>query len=331
MVYSKRSAKTYKHPSQVLNSGWQDAVQGDTIRINCDSPQCEDKINPALTITRTSDGCVYNCYRCGRSGAIKTHRSPGQALNKIKELRDERRTFVDNPNLYTLALPKDFTNLIATTSNDIPAGAYAWIYKYELSNRDIWEYNIGYSKQLERVIIPIYEKNKDNLYKLIAWQGRDVFYDKNVKLYETGKLKRKPLKYYTEYLKEINYNNKLYFKIINNKNNKLINKIINKYNNKLYINKYYKIILVEDILSAIKVYNKYKYNTVALLNSSVHDGLVKDLELYKYKHVILWLDYDARIKAMKYVLKLKQLGIPARTHVTTCDPKAVPYMQMKDL
>jgi hypothetical protein len=298
-----------KHPRDVIETDWQSLDEGDTLRIHCSSNTCRDKIGKALTITRTSTGCIYNCYRCGLvgfPGVIGISSNPTQALRRIKEIRNGRKNSSHNDNNYSISLPHDFINLIQ--GEQIPPQAHAWIYKYELDDDDIYKYNIGYSYKLERVILPIYNNTE-----LMAWQGRDIYYKRNKELFKEGKIKRSPLKYYTEYNKFKYNNNKIYFKLYNNNNI------------------YNKIIIVEDILSCIKLYNKYNkinYNVVALLNSTIHDKLIPDLELNKYKRVYIWLDWDARVKSIKASRKLQTLGINTRSIRTKLDPKAIPYKEL---
>jgi hypothetical protein len=304
-----------KHPREVMECDWQSLDEGETVRIRCKSDTCRDKIKAALTVTRTLEGAIYNCYRCGLPGyplAIFQGSNPSTARRKIEEIRNGRRKMVSNDNNYRVTLPRDFTLLVdPNQSKHIPAAAYAWLYKYELTDDDIYEYNIGYSARLDRVIIPIYDNDK-----LIAWQGRDINYTRNKELHKRGILNKSPLKYYMEYNKYTNNNNKLYFKL-NYKHN-LNNSNIFKY-----------IILVEDILSCIKLYNKFGYNCVALLNSTVHDKLIKDLALLTYNKVYLWLDWDKQIESIKYVHKLRSAGVNAISVRTIRDPKAIPYKEIK--
>jgi hypothetical protein len=295
-----------RHPRDVIEYDWESLDEGDTIRIHCSSNTCRDKIGKALTITRTSTGCIYNCYRCGLEGypgVIGISSNPSQALRRIKEIRNERKHCNNHNDNYSISLPRDFINLLIGTN--IPPQAHAWVYKYELDDNDISTYNIGYSYKLERVILPIYNNTE-----LMAWQGRDIYYKRNKELFKQGKIKRSPLKYYTEYNKYKYNNNKIYFKL---------NNILNKKD---------KLIIVEDILSCIKLYNKFNYNVIALLNSTIHDKLVQDLELNKYKQVYLWLDWDARVKSIKASRKLQALGINTRSIRTELDPKAIPYKEI---
>jgi hypothetical protein len=224
----------------------------------------------------------------------------------VKGLRNDR---VHTPREdYVVVLPADFNSLL-NDDDKVPDHAHAWLYQYELNDADIFTYNIGYSHKLERVIIPVYENNK-----LIAWQGRDIYYRRNKELFKKGILKKPPLKYYTEY----NPYSSVYNNNINN--TKLYYNIYNKNSNNL--------IIVEDILSAIKVFNKFKYNVKALLNSTLTDNSIQTLNLHKYDTTYLWIDYDMRIKSLKYSRKVQSLGHKCKSIRTILDPKAVPYKEM---
>ena len=317
-----------KHPQELDIHDWQSLDEGETIRVACSHWKCQGKSN-AFTITRTLDGCVYNCYRCDTHSAIFMSSSPASAQRKLKEIRDARKLkgklkFGNDNRVY---LPRDFINLV-THDKSIPPQAYAWIYKYELNDDDIYKYNIGYAYRIQRVVVPIYDVirlyNGDLGYKLVGWQGRDIFYDRNVELYKRGILKRPPMRYYIEgNSKLIDYQNQLNNNKIISKSNKLYYKIISKSksNNK--------IIIVEDILSCIKVNNKYKCDCVALLNSTITNSLINLLR--SYKQVVIWLDWDARVKAIKASRQLQSQGICATTIRTSLDPKEVPYSEMGEI
>ncbi len=315
-----------KHPQELDINDWQSLDEGDTIRVACSHWKCQGKSN-AFTITRTFDGCIYNCYRCGTSSAVHLGSSPAAASRKLKQLRQQRTTA--DPQKYVVALPSDFQPMI-THNKDIPPQAYAWIYQYELDDDDIYKFNIGYSSRIQRVVVPIYDvitlKNGLSGWKLIGWQGRDVFYARNLELFNRGLLKHRPIRYYTE------ANSKLIQSQL--KNNININ-LISKSTNKLYYQiisksiKHNTIIIVEDILSSIKVYNKYKVDVLGLLNSTITNDLM--IKLKCYKQVVIWLDFDARVKSIKASHRLQSQGICATTIRTTLDPKAVPYLEMPNV
>ena len=294
-----------KHPEPLFINDWESLVIGDTLRVPCDHWRCLGK-KDAFTITRVLNGCVYNCYRCGQSGAIFKGSSPDVARERIRTLRGERRScYGEDTSCHPVALPADHKPLV-TYDKEIPPHAHAWLYAYELNDTDMDTYYVSYSPKLQRVILPIYNNNK-----LIAWQGRDIYYNINKNLFEKGILKNKPLKYYTEYNPKLNSNLNLYYNIYNNKNKNII--------------------IVEDIISAIKVYNKYKFNVTALLNSTLHLKLINHLNLYNYNNIYIWLDPDAHTKALQGALKWIGMGLNVTTVRTDTDPKAVPYKDMPQL
>jgi len=182
-----------------------------------------------------------------------------------------------------IELPWDFLPMVQKP-NRIPPKAYAWLYQYELDDNDLCTYNIGFSNKLQRVIMPIYRGHS-----LIGWIGRDIHYKKGYK----GQ----------KYHNEFQGGGRVYFTT----DVDIPNSVVRVY--------------VEDIVSAIKVRKATGYTCVALLNTSVGDSTIRHL---MEGHVnYLWLDDDARIKALRQVFKYKQQGInitSVRTHV---DPKQV--------
>ena len=81
------------------------------------------------------------------------------------------------------------------------------------------------------------------------------------------------------------------------------------------------IVCVEDILSAVKISKANKtVSGVPLLGSSVSLELEKTL-IERAKHVILWLDRDKAIHAVKQARRLIERGIRCSVLVTELDPK----------
>ena len=81
-------------------------------------------------------------------------------LQRIKELNANALL-----NTYEIALPKDFTT-------DIPLQGRLWLYKGSISETTWKEYGLGYSKALERVILPVYRSGKDG--PLLWYQCRAI-------------------------------------------------------------------------------------------------------------------------------------------------------------
>lgn len=80
------------------------------------------------------------------------------------------------------------------------------------------------------------------------------------------------------------------------------------------------IILVEDVLSAIKISRLQKYCSSPLLGSSLSSDFEKKL-VENYKTIYIWLDRDKAVNAIKIKNRLKGLGVTSRVIITPKDPK----------
>tara|TARA_R100001463_G_scaffold4162_6_gene15982 strand:- start:15587 stop:16276 length:690 start_codon:yes stop_codon:yes gene_type:complete len=80
------------------------------------------------------------------------------------------------------------------------------------------------------------------------------------------------------------------------------------------------IIVVEDVLSAIKIARTHKYCASPLLGSSLskqaESQLVKD-----YKKIYVWLDRDKAKQAVRIRNRLRSLGVTSKAIITELDPK----------
>lgn len=81
-----------------------------------------------------------------------------------------------------------------------------------------------------------------------------------------------------------------------------------------------KIILVEDILSAIKVSRQNNGRSIALLGSSLSKQ-VEDYLLKENKEVYIWLDRDKAKTSIRMKNRLRELGLNCKSIVTELDPK----------
>jgi len=228
-----------------------------------------------LYVKRTQKGWVFLCHNCGFMG---THRrAKGYDLSPKQSLAELNQTLVKSQvNNIPLQLPYDF-------STEIPNKGLIWLYKYEITDQEIKKYHMGYSKRLDRLILPVYNiSNK----KLIYWQGRNL-----------GIVTKENPKYINIRDKEAK---NVYFRVACNSN---IDNIV---------------VVVEDILSAIKVGRTL--NSIALLGSYVADSLVSVLK--EYNDVYIWLDYDKKITSIKYSNRLNiLLNKKVKSLVTKKDPK----------
>lgn len=91
------------------------------------------------------------------------------------------------------------------------------------------------------------------------------------------------------------------------------------------------LILTEDLLSAYKLYN-VGYATMALLGTSLHDGVVDAIVRCKYKEVIVWLDDDiAGHKGGKEILKYLQPIVKLVRYHSAPQAKEIPIDRLKEL
>ena len=113
-----------------------------------------------LWVYHSIGGYGAYCNKCGDKGFSRKGIRSAKELQKTKNLTSRSRRVRD------VVLPKDYTQDIPEFSLD----AKVWLYKGGITNRLIKKYNIGFSKELHRVIIPIYSDSG----KLLMWQGRGL-------------------------------------------------------------------------------------------------------------------------------------------------------------
>ena len=167
---------------EVLDAIGDRFLQGDSFRMRhryrVDGSACTgDTDDPAMVVTRVSNGFLFHCHRCHASGCISHSKmSPGQTRKRMEALKkipiDKSVTQVD--------LPYDFVamgNEVDHTA--VPYAAWHWLWQYQFTNEEMLKYHIGYSSAYNRVIIPIYEFAKmgdATAKKLVGWVGRELKY-----------------------------------------------------------------------------------------------------------------------------------------------------------
>lgn len=253
-----------------------------------------DDKDPALTVTRINKGFLYRCFRCGKRGFVEYGKlSPKATADRLLRMQEKHVGQVEK-----VSLPYDYRPMVDDKDDEIPWDAYHWIWKYTLSGTDMERWGVGYSAAYNRVILPIYEYallGDDKCKKLVGWVGRELKY----KTKEERK-KAKVAKYLTKTQKNAK---RAYFMCPGSKEVE---------NNS--------VILVEDILSAIKVWNALRgeVTTMALLTTSIGTDLMRWL---RNRKVFLWLDGDMLAESVKLVAKMRDLGIAAFHFHTNKDPK----------
>jgi len=173
----------------------------------------------------------------------------------------------------------------------IPAIAESWIKKYDLTIQELQSNKVVWSEEKQLLIFPYFD-NKNFLW---GWQGR--YFGSNPKHPKwTGKGNFKDqLKIWTP----------------------------------LTAPKEDSIIIVEDIISTIKL--SRQYNTNCLFGSIIN--ISKYILLYnKYKpnSFIIWLDKDKRKESYIYASNLNSLGISCSVISTELDPKEYSNEQVKE-
>jgi hypothetical protein len=270
-------------PDELTNELDPNMKVGETKRIQHLDGGCSRGKDACLSITRTTDGWWYNCFRCELAGFISCQRTPKETKTAIDRLRHTKGGFKAIPKI---TLPTDYCRMDQVCK--APALAYTWLYDGGLLKSDITEHDIGWSNQYQRVIIPVYKTcvffptkfvDKD----LIGWIGRDV-QDKGAK-YLTNKQEDWDRIYFTCPSK----------------------------------NAIDKAVIIEDCLSAIKINRLTDYSTVALLTTYMPKQDFFNLPT----NVVVWLDGNMAKRSKDYAMKMRSYGKNARHLVTDLDPKNV--------
>lgn len=271
--------------------------KGDSFKLRhakkMDGTECTpDYKDPAMTVTRGAHNWKWYCHRCGTGGAIlDSGMSPKATLKKMKP----QTTFSqgkDRP----FNVPED-TRLMSTASETptVPREAYLWLHQYGMSSADFLKYNIGWSQKYERIIIPIHLKGKMDE-PPVAWVGRCPY--KMSKADRQGRNHPKSLT-----IKDKNHKERVYF-MTNAEDHQAPRESMT--------------VIVEDIISAIKVHKAMGCDTIALLNAGVADELIP---LCRGQRTIIWLDRDKRRESMQKLSRFRSLGVAASHTSTEKDPK----------
>ena len=164
----------------------------------------------------------------------------------------------------------------------IPLKGKAWLYGKGITDEQIKRYNFGYSSHYDRVILPVYEHIIAK--KLIFWEGRYL---------------GTPDRDHPKYMKVSESNRKdIYFIADGNKSETVV--------------------LVEDILSAVRVGEVT--DCYAMLYAFVPDIVVWTLSKL-YKNIIIWLDPDKQSDMVDYVLRYRSFGLNVHIMISALDPK----------
>jgi len=246
----------------------------------------------AVQVTRKEDGFLIYCFRCDKTYFIRdTNASPVQVQDMMKNRKAKK--FDGRPKV--VKLPLDFTN-------KLPPLALVDLYTYEIRDRDIKFFNIGWSPEHQRIIFPFYKYGRFHAetgwaVKLVGWSGKKLSGDKNEKKPKWSTVRQLDIKH---------------VKFIAMPDGHMVPG---------------KVVLVEDPLSAIRV-SDTGHLCIGLHTTYLPDDLMPGLR--RYDETIIWLDEDAQDKAIKYVGKLGANGITSRHIYTQHDPKAYSRQEILD-
>jgi hypothetical protein len=262
-----------------------------------DGVPCSVNKSRALSVTRKDGGWVWNCFRCGARGALKEMAlSADEIRERLKQ--QPQKTPLDG----SICLPDDTTRIggkeLRYNSRRIPWDAVTWLLKADIREHLLLQYFFGWSPSLHRVIMPIQssEWTVENFEKseLLGWVGRDP-----VPRTKEERSKEHIPKYLT---RRGNHGQRLLFTGFTEVTDETA-----------------PVIIVEDILSAIRVSDATNLRTIALLNTDIPRFLMD--KITNKRRVILWLDNDMISKMIQYTSQFRQLGFDVRYVSTNKDPK----------
>lgn len=229
-------------------------------------------------------GWVFHCFSCeGLPGGLvgfcpdTSKLSPADAIRMydMNFKKRDRRALVHHD---TVDLPEDFGELNQQCMH--------YLLKYDITPEEIQDNNIGYSAIWDRLIIPVYDKDK----RLVMWQGR--YFGDNPKE--------------TKHTTVVADNNRegIFYRPAGN------------------VTKTGSVVLVESALSAIKV--SRVCNAIALLGSSLpkQSQTVFATHLGAYHATYVWLDPDKWAASVKLVDRLRSIyDVNAYSLLTGRKPK----------
>lgn len=259
-----------------------------------DGTNCSRGKNQALSIMRKVDGWWFTCFRCGYSGYVgDMNKSPAEIKAVLEGLKQKK----EFESMDCITLPADFQKMeedpaMHTPGTNIPYIAYNWFWECNITDEVYTKYNVGWSDVYNRVIVPIYEygnQGEQLARKLVGWIGRDAR-----KMTKTERTVGNIAKYLTRKSSEYK---RIFFHA--------------PYQSNVYV-------IVEDVLSAMKVSNAAKVNSIALLTTYIPFDML--LRLRKHR-IILWLDNDQLSNMMETVSKASSSSIRCTYIHTPKDPK----------
>lgn len=90
------------------------------------------------------------------------------------------------------------------------------------------------------------------------------------------------------------------------------------------------LVLVEDIISAIKVGHLPDCCVMPLFGSHISTKRLLTIRRFYDMEVVIWLDHDKMIESVKYCKSARDLGLKARTVISDKDPKKYSEQEILD-
>lgn len=284
-------------------------LPGEEVRIH----HCKQgKDNDRLYITRKKDGSIVAyCFHCGLSGYARSmvpHR-PHRRKKKVDEQREEGK----------FKLPHDYTRKIQEWS--IPAKG--WVRRYGIKDDELVANNVGYSKYLSGVVVPLTDEEGS----LSGYQCRPV--DRETR--ERNKSNEQPDKTggspkYTTSVRQ------------DRKGRPDIFIARPPWNSFTHVGEHTPVHLVvtEDILSAIKVSRVPEVVGVAVLGSSIKENqALRIVKVGSPEKISVFFDNDNRIvcKNQQKGRKFLEPFAPCAVQVITSnkDPKEHTTPELEEL
>lgn len=249
----------------------------------------------AVQITRKPDGFLWSCHRCRMAGQHKysgffsdTGASPREVQQVITNASREKKD--TRPEV--VSLPDDFTK-------DLVPKAAVQLYDFGITDEDMDWFDVGWSQAHKRIIFPLYTYIRGtsgvHAKKLIGFLGRKLADDDS----------NKP-KWWSIRQRDIKHPRFIGLP--------------------RQIHKHQQVVLVEDILSAIRI-SQIGVLSIALLTTYLPYEMYPALKGWDTK---IWLDSDAYTKSVKYQATLGQHGLQSQSIYTDQDPKCYNKTQIEE-
>lgn len=212
-----------------------------------------------------------------------------------ESFRPEKESIASSNEPQDLALPKDATDAIDFT-------ALQWLTRYDITMEEVRQYKMMWSPKQQFLIFPIYQSmgwNDMELYpdalsmKMGAWQARTFNSNWKAKYYNVGPL----------------HDVFTIFNLIGGDGNFIV--------------------VVEDMLSAIRVARKYA--ALPMFGSMLTMAQLHHIKDSIIENIIFWLDEDKCEEGMQMAKQATQLGFGATFIVTKHDPKDYEDVEINEI